>query len=155
MLQGIHQKGYLTADDEQIHTYLTAEVTKDKKAALLLEKMSAAKSVADVAKMEGAVTDTVKHITFTGNAFISKVGSSEPALSGSVSKAQKGEFKSGIKGKAAVYAYQVLSQKKNDVKYDQKQEEQRLQQTASRSLSSYMSELVQKANISDRRYIFF
>ena len=117
--------------------------------------MSAAKSVADVAKMEGAVTDTVKHITFTGNAFISKVGSSEPALSGSVSKAQKGEFKSGIKGKAAVYAYQVLSQKKNDVKYDQKQEEQRLQQTASRSLSSYMSELVQKANISDRRYIFF
>ena len=155
ILQGIHQKGYLTADDEQIHTYLTAEVTKDKKAALLLEKMSAAKSVADVAKMEGAVTDTVKHITFTGNAFISKVGSSEPALSGSVSKAQKGEFKSGIKGKAAVYAYQVLSQKKNDVKYDQKQEEQRLQQTASRSLSSYMSELVQKANINDRRYIFF
>ena len=155
MLTGIHKKGYLAWDDEQIRTYLTNEVMKEKKAALLMEKMNAAKSIADVAKIEGAVTDTVKHITFTGNAFISKVGSSEPALSGSVSKAQKGDFKSGVKGKAAIYAYQVLDQKKNDVKYDQKQEEQKMQQTIARSLSNYTNELFQKANISDKRYIFF
>ena len=128
---------------------------KEKKAALLMEKMNAAKSIADVAKIEGAVTDTIKHINLNSNAFISKVGSSEPALSGSVSKAAKGDFKTGIKGKAAVYAYQVLDQRKNNVKYDQKQEEQKQQQTIARSLGNYTNELFQKANISDKRYIFF
>lgn len=155
MLTGIHKKGYLSWDDEQIRSFLTSEVMKDKKAALLAEKMNGVKSVADVAKIEGAVTDTIKHITFTSNAFISKVGSSEPALSGSVSKAKKGDFKSGIKGKAAVYAYQVLDQKKNDVKFDKAQEEQKLQQTIARNLGNFTSELVQKANITDNRYIFF
>ena len=155
MVTGIHPKGYLSWDDEQIRTFLTGEVQKDKKAAILMEKMSAAKSIADVAKIEGAVTDTIKHINFTSTAFISKVGASEPALSGSVSKAAKGDFKSGLKGKSAVYAYQVLDQKKNDVKYDQKQEESTLQQSISRALSSVTNELYQKANIKDNRYIFF
>ena len=155
MLTGIHKKGYLSWDDEQIRSFLTSEVMKDKKAALLAEKMNAAKSVADVAKIEGAVTDTIKHVTFASNAFISKVGSSEPALSGSVSKAKKGDFKSGVKGKAAVYAYQVLDQKKNDVKFDKAQEEQKLQQTIARNLGNFTSELAQKANITDNRYIFF
>lgn len=155
MLTGIHKKGYLSPDDEQIRTYLTSEVQKDKKAALLMEKLNGVKSVADAAKIEGAVTDTIKHISFTGNAFISKVGASEPALSGSVSKAKTGDFKAGIKGKSAVYAYQVLDQKKNDVKYDQKEEEQKLQQTISRNIGNFSNELYKKANISDKRYIFF
>ena len=155
MLSGIHKKGYLPWDDEQIRTYLTGEVMKDKKAALLAEKMKSVKSIADVEKIEGAVTDTIKHITFTGNAFVSKIGASEPALSGSVSKAAKGNFVSGVKGKAAIYAYQVLDQKKTDVKYDQKQEEERLQQTIGRSLSNAIGELTQKADITDNRYIFF
>jgi len=154
-LAGIHKKGYLAWDDEQIREYLTSEVMKDKKAAMLQEKMKAAKSIADVAKMEGAVTDTIHHITFMSNAFVSKIGASEPALSGSVSKAKKGDFKSGLKGKAAIYAYQVLDQKKNDAKFDQKEEEQKLQQTIARSLGNFQSELIQKADINDKRYIFF
>ena len=154
-LAGIHKKGYLPWDDEQIRTYLTGEVMKDKKAVMLQEKMKGAKSVADVAKMEGAVTDTISHITFMSNAFISKVGASEPALSGSISKAKKGDFKSGVKGKAAVYAYQVLNQTKSDAKFDKKEEEQKLQQSISRSLSNFTNELMQKANITDKRYIFF
>ena len=154
-LAGIHKKGYLPWDDEQIRTFLTSEVMKDKKAALLMEKMKSVKSVADVAKMEGAVTDTIKHITFTGNAFVSKIGASEPALSGSVSKAKKGEFKSGVKGKSAVYAYQVLEQTKTNAKFDKKEEEQKLQQTIGRSLGNFSGELLQKADITDKRYIFF
>ena len=155
MLTGIHKKGYLPWDDEQIRTFLTTEVMKDKKAVLLQDKMNGVKSIADVAKFEGAVTDTIRHITFSGNAFVSKVGASEPVLSGSVSKAKKGDFKAGIKGKSAIYAYQVLDQKKNDAKFDKKQEEQRLQQSTGRSLGNFISELVQKANISDKRYIFY
>ena len=155
MLTGIHKKGYMAWDDEQIRTYLTNEVIKEKKAALLLEKMNGVKNIADAAKIEGAVTDTIKHITFTGNAFVSKIGSSEPALSGSVSKTKKGDFKSGIKGKAAVYAYQVLDQKKTDAKYDKKEEEQKLQQSLSRNIGNFTNELYKNANITDNRYIFF
>ena len=154
-LAGVHKKGYLPWDDEQIRTYLTSEVMKDKKAAMLQEKMKGVKSVADVAKLEGAVTDTIKHITFMGNAFVSKIGASEPVLSGSVSKAKKGDFKSGIKGKAAIYAYQVLEQNKLDVKFDKKEEEQKLQQAISRNLGNFQGELLQKANITDKRYLFF
>lgn len=155
MLTGVHKKGYLAWDDEQIRTILTGEVMKDKKAALLAEKMKDAKSIADVAKIEGAVTDTIKHITFTSNSFISKVGANEPALSGSVSTAKKGDFKSGIKGKSGIYAYQVLDQKKLDVKYDQKDEEKKLQQSIARNLGNFTYELVQKADITDNRYIFY
>ena len=155
MLTGVHKKGYLTWEDEQIRSFLTKEVMKDKKAALLAEKMKDAKSIADVAKIEGAVTDTIKRITFTSNAFISKVGTSEPALSGSISKSKKGDFKSGVKGKSAVYAYQVLDQKKSDVKYDQKEEEKKLQQSIARNLGNFTGELIQKADITDNRYIFY
>lgn len=155
MLTGVHKKGYLTWEDEQIRSFLTKEVMKDKKAALLAEKMKDAKSIADVAKIEGAVTDTIKRITFTSNAFISKVGVSEPALSGSISKSKKGDFKSGVKGKSAVYAYQVLDQKKSDVKYDQKEEEKKLQQSIARNLGNFTGELIQKADITDNRYIFY
>ena len=155
MLAGIHKKGYLAQDDEQIREFLTNEVMKDKKAVILQEKMKNAKSVADVAKMEGAVTDTIGHVTFASNAFVSKIGASEPALSGSVSKAKKGDFKSGVKGKAAVYAYQVIEQTKTDAKYDKKEEEQKLQQAISRNLGNAINELIQKADVSDKRYIFF
>ena len=122
---------------------------------MLMDKLKNAKDIASVAKIEGAVTDTIKHVTFMGNAFVSKIGASEPALSGSVSKAKKGDFKTGVKGKSAVYAYQVLDQKKTDVKFDQKQEEQRLQQAIGRNVSGAINELLQKADISDKRYIFF
>ena len=155
MLTGVHKKGYLSWEDEQIRSFLTKEVMKDKKAALLAEKMKDAKSIADVAKIEGAVTDTIKRITFTSNAFISKVGASEPALSGSISKSKKGDFKSGVKGKSAIYAYQVLDQKKSDVKYDQKEEEKKLQQSIARNLGNFTGELIQKADITDNRYIFY
>ena len=155
VLTGIHEKGYMNWDDEQVKAYLTGEVQKDKKAAKLMEKIQAAKSIAEVAKMEGAVTDTVKHITFASNAFISKVGNSEPALSGSVSAAKKGDFKTGIKGNGAVYAYQVLNQSKSDAKFDAKQEKQQAAQMSMRALSAFTSELYLKADVQDKRYLFY
>ena len=155
MLTAIHPKGYMPWDDEQVKAYLTSEVQKDKKAVKLQEKMQAAKSIADVAKMEGAVTDTVKHINFASNAFISKVGNSEPVLSGPVSSAKKGDFKAGLKGNGAVYAYQVLSQSKTDAKFDAKQEKQQAAQMSMRALGGFTNELYLKADVQDKRYLFY
>ena len=155
ILTGINEKGYMNWEDEQVKAYLTSEVQKDKKAAKLQEKMKAAKSIADVAKMEGAVTDTIKHVSFASNAFISKVGNSEPALSGSVSAAKKGDFKAGIKGNGAVYAYQVLNQTKTDAKFDAKQEKLQAAQMSMRALSAFSNELYLKADVQDKRYLFY
>lgn len=155
VLTGVNKKGYTSMDDEQVKAFLTAEVQKDKKATILKEKIKDAKSVADVAKMEGAVTDTIKHITFANNAFIAKVGASEPALSGAVSTAKKGEFKAGVKGNSAVYAFQVLEQTKTGGEYDKKKEEKSAAQALMRTLGNFTSDLYEKANVEDHRYLFY
>lgn len=155
MLTGIHEKGYAAWDDEQVKAYLTSEVQKDKKAAMLQEKIKSAKSIADVTKIAGAVSDTIKHINFSNNAFIAKVGASEPALSGSVSAAKKGDFKAGVKGNAAVYAYEVISQKKTDAQFDKKKEEAQAVQMQMRAISRFTDVLQDKADIVDNRYLFY
>ncbi len=155
ILTGINPKGYGTWNQEDVKSRLTSEVMKDKKAALLLEKIKDAKSISDITKIEGAVSDTVKHINFTSPAFISKVGSSEPILAGAVSSAKQGDFKTGIKGNSSVFAFQVLSQNKLSTQYDEEKEKKQSIQTATRFLGSFTSELYKKADITDNRYIFY
>ena len=155
ILTGIHKKGYLAWDDEQVKDFLTTEVRKDKKAALLQEKMKGSKSIADVQKIAGALTDTISHINFNNNAFVSKVGRSEPALSGAVSVAKKGDFKSGVKGNGAVYAFQVIARTKAEGKYDQKAEEAQAAQGMTRGLASFTNDLSLRADVKDNRYLFY
>ena len=155
ILSGVNEKGYLPWDDEQVKTFLTTEVQKEKKAALLLEKMANVKSVADANKIEGAVSDTIKHVSFGSNTFVSKVGTTESALSGAVSSAKKGDFKAGIEGKGAVYAFQVLGQHSHESKFDEKKEMEQLTQMNMRALSTFTSELYQDANVVDKRYLFY
>lgn len=154
-LAGVHKKGYMAWDDEQVKSYLTSEVVKDKKADVLIEKMSTAGSLADVAKLEGAVSDTVKHVTFAANAFISKTGASEPVISGAASGSDKGAFKAGIRGNAGVYAIHVIDKTQTEEKFDQKKEEQTLQQSLTRNVGNFFNELIQKADITDNRYLFY
>ncbi len=155
MLNGIHKKGYRTLDDPEVKDQVSAEALKDKQAAMLAEKMQAAQSLADVAKMEGAISDTISHITFNSNAFISKVGSSEPALSGAVSRAAKGDFVKGIKGNAGVYAFQVIEQNKLAGEFDAKKDGELASAASKRAVGSYVGELFEKANVEDHRYIFY
>jgi peptidyl-prolyl cis-trans isomerase D len=155
MLKGIHKKGFQTLDDPEVKDKVEAEALKDKQAAMLQEKMKDAKSLADVAKIENAISDTIKHISFNSNAFISKVGSSEPALSGAVSQAKKGDFRAGVKGNAGVYAFQVIEQNKLDGEFDQKKEEEVSVNMSKRMVGNYASELYKQANVTDHRYIFY
>lgn len=155
MLTAIHKKGMRDINDENLHQILTEEVVKDKKAAQIIEKMQSAKSVAEVAKMGGAVQDTVSHITFAAPVFVQKVASSEPVLSGATTAAKQGQFVNGIKGEGAVYAFQVLAKNKLEGKFDQKQEEPQQAATYSRNLNGLMQTLARKAKIVDNRYMFY
>lgn len=155
VLTGITPKGYLSWEQEDVKRFLTEEVIKDKKAELLKEKMAGAKSIADVAKLPGAVTDTLRHVTFAQPFFVAKTGNMEPALSGSISTSAKGDFKSNIRGNGAVYAFQVLAADANEGKIDQKQEQATLTQTALRAITSFQNDLYRKANVEDKRYLFY
>lgn len=155
MLTAIHPKGMRDIKDENLHQILSQEVIKDKKAAQLVEKIQGAKSVAEVAKMAGAVEDTVQHITFEAPVFVQKVASSEPVLSGAVSAAKKGQFVTGVKGEGAVYAFQVLDQQKLEGKFDPKQEQTQQTTTLMRGMQGLMQTLARKAKIEDNRYKFY
>ena len=127
---------------------------KDKKSAILLDKMQSMKSVAEVAKMTDAKQDTINSITFAAPVYIAGM-SSEPALSGAATAAQKGQFVNCIKGDAGVYAFQVLAKNKLEGKFDQKQEQAQQASANMRSINGFMQTLVRKAKIVDDRYKFY
>ena len=155
MLTAVHKKGQRDFKDENLQQILSQEVLKDKKAAQIIDKIQNMKSVAEVAKMAGAVQDTVSHITFASPVFVQKVASSEPILSGAASTAKQGQFVTGVKGEGAVYAFQVLSKNKLEGKFDQKQEEAQQANTYMRNMQGLMQTLARKAKITDNRYLFY
>lgn len=105
--------------------------------------------------MTGAVVDTVKHITFNSPVFVSATGSNEPAINGAVDKTNKGQFKSGVKGMAGVYAFQVLNKTKGQEKMDAKAEENMLNSKNMRGMGQFIMDLYNKAEVMDHRYLFF
>ena len=155
MLTAIHKKGQRDIKDENLQDILKQEVIREKKADQLVAKIKDMKSVAEVAKVAGAIQDTVSHITFASPVFVQKVASREPILSGAVSRAKKGDFVNGVRGEGGVYAFQVLSQEKLDGKYDEKQEMSQQQSTLMQSVQGMMQVLARKAKIVDNRYKFY
>ena len=155
VLTDITPKGYLSWEQEDVKRFLETEVIKDKKAALLEEKLAGINSMAEAAKLPGVVTDTLRRVTFAQSVFVSKTGNIEPAISGSSSNAAKDAFKNAVRGNGAVYAYQVLATDKQEATYDQKQEQGTLTQAALRSISAFQNDLYKKANVEDKRYLFY
>lgn len=155
VLTDITPKGYLSWEQEDVKRFLTDEVIKDKKAAMIQEKLAGVKSVAEASKLAGAVTDTLKNVTFAYPVFVGKTGQAEPALSGKSNNDEKGTFQNAVRGNAAVYAYEVLAADKKAAQYDEKVERGILTQTALRTIGTYQNDLYRKANIEDKRYLFY
>ena len=143
---------------ESVKEFLEEEVIRDKKADILLEKMEGCADIAAVQKLASVQSDTIRHITFNAPVFIPSIGASEPALSGAAAKTAKGQFAKSIKGNMAVYAFQVIGENQPTAKLDDATRENLKGQLANqnmRAASSYMRELFQRANVSDRRYMFY
>lgn len=153
ILTGIHKQGYLTMED--VREYLTQEVMKDKKAAKLQEQLAGVKSIADALKVKGAVSDTIRHITFSSPAFVMKTGASEPMVSAAAAKTAAGKFTCPVKGNAAVYALQVINKNKTAGTFDEKQEKAQAEALNTRAASRFVNELYEKADVVDHRYLFF
>ncbi len=155
MMTKINKKGYRSLEDENVKSYISEEVIRDKKAEMLIEKTNGVKDIAD-AKNKGAVISTIDQITFTAPTFVQSTGMSEPVLSGAVSATRMGKFcPKPIKGNAGVYMFKVVNTIIRPVKYDEKQYEQKQKQKALQYASGFMQELYLNAGVKDNRYLFF
>lgn len=157
MLTGKNNEQYRNL--ESVKDYLQSEIERDKKAAMLQEKMEACSNLAAVAKIQGALSvDTIKHVTFNAPVFLQSIGSSEPALSGAIAKTAKGQFAKGIKGNSGVFAFQVTGEENTNAEFDDISKQNAKVQIINqgiRASSRYTSELMEKANVKDNRYIFY
>lgn len=150
----VHPVGY--RDVASMSDVLKKEVLRDKKFAMLKEKLDGAKSIDD-AKSKGATISTVEQITFTAPVYVKTSGAREPALSGAVSSTKQGEFcPRVIKGNSAAYMLQVTEKNMREgEEYDEVNMEARLRQQAMQAASRFMQELYSEADVVDKRYLFF
>lgn len=155
VLDKVNPVGFRSLDDAQVKEFIKSEVMKDKKAEMLMAKAEGVKDL-NAAKAKGAVVSEVNQVTFASPVFISATGASEQALSGAVAAVAKGKFSSKpVKGNAGVYLFQVVNKTQRPGKFDVKVEEQRLRQKEMQMASNSMNELYLKANVVDKRYLFF
>ncbi len=152
-LDKIHQAGY--RDINSVADMLRTEIRRDKKAEQLMTQMKGFNSLEQVKAMNGAVSDTVKHVTFSAPAYISVARASEPVIGAYAAKTAANQVSTPIKGNAGVYMIQVLQKDKTSETYDAKKEETTLSNMAARMSSQFINDLYQRANVVDERYLFF
>ncbi|WP_303240380.1 peptidylprolyl isomerase [Phocaeicola plebeius] len=153
-LDKIHEAGY--RDINSVAEMLRAEIRRDKKAEKIMEEMKKYNSIAQVKGMKDAVSDSVKHVTFSAPAYISVTRSSEPVIGAVAAKTAANKVSAPIKGNGGVYMIQVYAKEKGSEKFDAKQEEATLTNMAVRIAGNQIiNDLYQKAKVVDQRYLFF
>lgn len=153
-LDKIHEAGY--RDINSVAEMLRAEIRRDKKAEKIMEEMKKYNSIAQVKGMKDAVSDSVKHVTFSAPAYISVTRSSEPVIGAVATKTAANKVSAPIKGNGGVYMIQVYAKEKGSEKFDAKQEETTLTNMAVRIAGNQLiNDLYQKAKVADQRYLFF
>jgi peptidyl-prolyl cis-trans isomerase D len=152
-LEKINKEGYRNIN--LVKDMLKAEIIKDKKAEQLMAQLKGVSSIDQAKGLNGAVSDTVKHITFSAPTYVAVTRASEPALGAAANKAELNKLSAPVKGYAGVYVMQVINRENSAEKFDAKQEAQSLTLMASRYASAFINDLYKKANVKDDRYLFF
>ena len=152
-LDKIHEAGY--RDINSVADMLRSEIRRDKKAEQLMAQMKGFNSLEQVKGLKGAISDTLKHVTFSAPTYISKTGMNEQVIGAYAAKTAANQTSTPIKGNTGVYMIQVLQKDKTAETYDAKKEETNLSNMAARMSSQFINDLYQKANVVDERYLFF
>ena len=153
-LETINPAGYTNIN--QVSDMLRSEIIRDKKAEKIMAEMKGFNTLAQVKGMKDAVSDSVKHVTFSAPAYISVTRASEPVISAVASKTAVNATSAPIKGNAGVYMIQVYNKNKNAETLDSKAEQATLVNMISRyAPQQCIYELREKNEIVDKRYLFF
>lgn len=153
VLMKIHKVGYRPLAD--VTSLVRAAVMRDKKADLLASKLKNVKSIDEARKVPGAVVDSLNNVYFNGMAFVKATGGTEPAINGSIWNRHMHDFVGPVKGRNGVYVYQVMSQSKQAMPFNEAQQEQAALENHIRNLSSFASDLYIDGKVVDKRYLFF
>ncbi|MBK9638371.1 MAG: SurA N-terminal domain-containing protein [Bacteroidetes bacterium] len=148
------EKGYSTL--EQIKDQLTAEVRRDKKATMLIEKLNKGGQNLDaVASANGQTVQTADNVSFASPVFPSS--GMEPYVVGYLMNSKAGQVSAPIKGASGVFVAQVVSfadvKEPSDLAAEAKQ--QLGSQLQNRSQYETYNALREKAGIVDRRSKFY
>lgn len=154
-LENINKEGYRSMD--AVKDQLKAEIIKDKKAEKIMADIKA-KNIAtfDQATMiPNALTDSVKHVTFAAPTYVATTHASEPVLGAFASITEVNKISAPVKGNAGVYVFQIYNKEKLDETFDAKKEEKSVENMNQRMASRFVNDLYKKANVKDKRYLFF
>lgn len=152
-LDRINPVGYRNINS--VADMLRSEIRRDKKAELIMADMKACTSIDQAKAIKNAVSDTVKHVTFSAPAYISMTRGSEPVIGAVASKTAINATSAAVKGNAGVYMVQVLSKDNGSEKLDVKSEETTLTNMYARFATQFINDLYQKAEVVDNRYLYF
>jgi peptidyl-prolyl cis-trans isomerase D len=154
-VENINREGY--APLKKVQEFLRAEVIKDKKAEKIMADMKAAgaSSFAQYQSLPGAVSDSVKHVTFSAPAYVAALRSSEPMVGAYASVAETGKVSAPVKGTAGVLVMQLYAKDKLNETFDAQGEESSIQGLYERLSTRVINDLYLKANVKDLRYKFF
>ncbi len=151
-----HPEGYLSFD--HVKDQLVSEATNDKKAEKIMADWTAmnASSIDDFKNLPDVVTDTLKRVTFSAAANVMRIGGGEYVINGLAAKSELNKLAGPVKGKSAVYVLDFYSKNTTSETYDINNELQIIGSNYERGVQSgIVSDLVDKADIKDERYIFF
>ena len=152
-VEKINPEGYRNIN--AVAEMLRLEVMQEKKAEKILASIKDVTTIEQLQAMEDAVTDTIKHITFSAPAYVAMTYGSEPVLSAHASKSEVDKVSAPIKGTSGIYMMKVLNKENNAEEFDAKKEETTLSSMAIRYASNFINDLYEKAEIKDNRYIYF
>ncbi len=136
---------------------LRFEILRDKKAEKIMADMKAANATSfeQYKNMANAVSDSVKHVTFAAPAYVPALLTSEPMVSAYASVAELNKLSAPIKGNGGVFVLQPYAKEKLNETFNQETEEATLANMHARMASQFMSDLYLKADVKDKRYLFF
>ena len=152
-VEKINPAGY--RDINSVADMLRMEIRREKKAEKILAEMNGVTSIEQVKEMANAVSDTIKHITFSAPAYIAATRSSEPVVGAVASKNEVNKVSTPVKGNTAVYVMQVINKENNAEEFNAKNEENSLSMMATRYASNFINDLYEKAKVKDNRYLYF
>lgn len=151
-VEKINPEGY--RDINLVANSLKSEIIRDKKAEKIMNDIKGM-DFDKVKSLPNAVSDSVKHITFSAPAYVAVTRASEPVLGAFASKTEVNKTTAPIKGNAGVYVMKVYNKENSEEKFDAKNEETTINAMSQRFANNFINDLYKKAGVKDTRYLFF
>lgn len=155
-LVSVNPEGYRPLS--AVHNELRMELVRDKKAEKIMADMKTANasSFEQYKSLAGAVSDSVKHVTFDAPAFVSVLRNSEPLVSSYVPVGEVNKLSAPIKGNSGVFVLQPYAKDKLNETYEEGAEIEKLQgMYTNLAVRQFINDLYLKADVKDERYLFF